>query len=110
MICRLKGVTFLVVLMLNNPATVSPPELWLIGCLIMILQTKKGRMIPVISMVYDVSLLCNGARELQSNVVKPAKKEMCSVQSSDKTCSMIYDLFMIARINTHLTSYTLKNK
>ena len=51
-ICLWRGVKFLVVLLLNNPATVSPPELWLIVCLIMIFQTKGGGMIPVISMVY----------------------------------------------------------
>ena len=42
MICLCEGVKFLVVLLLNNPATVSPPELWLIRSLIMILWTGGG--------------------------------------------------------------------
>lgn len=45
------GIKFLVVLLLNNPTAVSLLGLWLIGCLIMILQTKWSG-ISVISLVY----------------------------------------------------------
>ncbi len=43
MICFCKGVKFFVVLLLNNPMNVSPPELKLIWCLITTLQTEGGR-------------------------------------------------------------------